>query len=571
MVNNDLEGLRVIKKELEQAVLICSDRCLYQSTKWAAEILDGIHPDALDHEEHFTHIAENMQNMLPLYESTLPPQSEVEYNKYQYAKALFQMRQYDNAAFILSKFDTPKSRFLRLYSKYLAGEKRKEEETQDILSTSEEMLAENAELDSIYAELSVASRNKELDAFCMYLYGIVLRKRGEEEEAARVLLDSVKAYEFNWSAWMELGQIVKTKKAFHDLRKVLDQILPQSLVKDAFLAYVALEVYLPQEQFWPLLDRLKYYFPNSVYVKSQIATAHYDLRDYPHAEAIFEEIRAENPYRLEDMDKYSNLIYVQERSDKHMKLSILAHQCERIDKYRPETCCIIGNYYSAIRNVAESIAYFRRALKLNRNYHLAWTLLGHDYIELKNPNAAIECYRRAINVNTRDYRAWYGIGQAYEILNLQQYGLYYYLKATELRPYDARMWSAVADCLKSQNRDNERIAYYLRAASFDFPDRHKVYERLGKELDGMEKRDDAAFFYRLAYDVYVEEGTPAEDYAEVALYLAEYHADKCQWREAERFARNLMENGVGTRQEEAKALVEDIRIRAARLGHPVPD
>lgn len=44
-------------------------------------------------------------------------------------------------------------------------------------------------------------------------YGIVLRKRGEEEEAARVLLDSVKAYEFNWSAWMELGQIVKTKKA----------------------------------------------------------------------------------------------------------------------------------------------------------------------------------------------------------------------------------------------------------------------------------------------------------------------------------------------------------------------
>lgn len=179
MVNNDLEGLRVIKKELEQAVLICSDRCLYQSTKWlslnnlcisetwtadidcfarAAEILDGIHPDALDHEEHFTHIAENMQNMLPLYESTLPPQSEVEYNKYQYAKALFQMRQYDNAAFILSKFDTPKSRFLRLYSKYLvtdsnypyntialslitntpmqAGEKRKEEETQDILSKS---------------------------------------------------------------------------------------------------------------------------------------------------------------------------------------------------------------------------------------------------------------------------------------------------------------------------------------------------------------------------------------------------------------------------------------------------
>ena len=44
----------------------------------------------------------------------------------------------------------------------------------------------------------------------------------------------------------------------------------------------------------------------------------------------------------------------------------------------------------------ESIEYFKRALKLNRSYHLAWTLLGHDYIELKNTNAAIECYRRAV-------------------------------------------------------------------------------------------------------------------------------------------------------------------------------
>lgn len=68
------------------------------------------------------------------------------------------------------------------------------------------------------------------------------------------------------------------------------------------------------------------------------------------------------------------------------------------------------------------------------------------------------------------------------------------------------MWSAVADCLKSQGRDNERIACHIRAASFDFVDRHKLYEKLGKELDGMEKKEDAAFFYRLAYDGFVEEG-----------------------------------------------------------------
>jgi anaphase-promoting complex subunit 8 len=124
-----------------------------------------------------------------------------------------------------------------------------------------------------------------------------------------------------------------------------------------------------------------------------------------------------NPYRLDDMDIFSNLLFVKDSKE---KLSVLAHQSERIDKYRPETCCIIGkraqlcshclmgvqaansflaNYYSVKSEIAKSIEYFKKALKLNRNYHLAWTLLGHDYMEMKNSNAAIECYRRAISKN----------------------------------------------------------------------------------------------------------------------------------------------------------------------------
>ncbi len=36
--------------------------------------------------------------------------------------------------------------------------------------------------------------------------------------------------------------------------------------------------------------------------------------------------------------------------------------------------------------------YFRRALKLDRHYLSAWTLMGHEYVEMKNTSAAIgEC------------------------------------------------------------------------------------------------------------------------------------------------------------------------------------
>jgi anaphase-promoting complex subunit 8 len=43
------------------------------------------------------------------------------------------------------------------------------------------------------------------------------------------------------------------------------------------------------------------------------------------------------------MDTYSNILYVKEA---FAPLSHLAHRVATADKYRPETCCIIGNYYS---------------------------------------------------------------------------------------------------------------------------------------------------------------------------------------------------------------------------------
>lgn len=43
------------------------------------------------------------------------------------------------------------------------------------------------------------------------------------------------------------------------------------------------------------------------------------------------------------MDIYSNILYVKEA---FAALSHLAHRVSMADKYRPESCCIIGNYYS---------------------------------------------------------------------------------------------------------------------------------------------------------------------------------------------------------------------------------
>ena len=67
-------------------------------------------------------------------------------------------------------------------------------------------------------------------------------------------------------------------------------------------------------------------------------------------------------------------------------------------RYRTETCCVIGNYYSLKSLHEKAVMYFQRALKLNPSYLSAWTLMGHEFIELKNTNAAIQSYRRAIGM-----------------------------------------------------------------------------------------------------------------------------------------------------------------------------
>lgn len=37
----------------------------------------------------------------------------------------------------------------------------------------------------------------------------------------------------------------------------------------------------------------------------------------------------------------------------------------------------------------QAVMYFQRALKQDRRFLNAWTLMGHEYVEMKNPPAAI--------------------------------------------------------------------------------------------------------------------------------------------------------------------------------------
>lgn len=61
--------------------------------------------------------------------------------------------------------------------------------------------------------------------------------------------------------------------------------------------------------------------------------------DFDEAERVFDQLVLDEPYMMDNLDYYSNVLYVME---KQAKLSLLAHKVIKIDPYRPETCCIVG-------------------------------------------------------------------------------------------------------------------------------------------------------------------------------------------------------------------------------------
>ncbi|KAJ5669867.1 Anaphase-promoting complex subunit 8 [Penicillium macrosclerotiorum] len=512
------EDLQELKYRFEDAAIKCSERCLYQSSKWAAEMLDSLLP--IDHEDTDAESPMDIaEPAIPSINPYLHPQDPVEAaleaqeaHKYLLAKSYFDTREYDRCAAVFLPPTTPpiplslaspnskpkqprttplkgkdkaspfqgskahgnalrnpypklsqKSLFLALYAKYLAGEKRKDEEIEMVLGPADGGMAVNRELpdlarglDGWLAERTAKGLDDQGQGWLEYLYAVVLLKGRNEDLAKTWLLRSVHQNPFHWGAWQELNDLLGS---IEDLKQIKD-LLPENIMTLIFYVYCSQELYQATDDTYSTLNDLQAIFPTSAFLQTQNALLFYHNKDFERASNIFNEILATSPHRLDSLDHYSNILYVM---NERPRLAFVAQIATATDKFRPETCCVVGNYYSLKSEHEKAVMYFRRALTLDRNFLSAWTLMGHEYIEMKNTHTAIESYRRAVDVNRKDYRAWYGLGQAYEVLDMSFYALFYYQRAAALRPYDPKMWQAVGSCYAKMGRVEQSIQALKRA------------------------------------------------------------------------------------------------------------
>lgn len=483
----------------------------------AAELLNSL-PEDHDHDDDDSQMRDtnNVQSSYRVFSTSYDDPEEAmleakEAPKYLLAKALFDTKEFDRSAAVflppaipaggLAIFDKQKSRtpmstpsryksktkqadsttanpyphlsqkslFLALYARYLSGEKRKEEETEMVLGPADGGQTANRELPSLARGLEAYFRNRDAadptlkrsQGWLEYLYGVVLSRSRQESLAHQWLLRSVRLNPYHWGAWEELVSLLASVDEL-STQLTTPSVLPSNIMSIMYQAVASVELFSTTDQSTTVsyLQTLLSYFPTSTFLLTQLATLHYHAKDYDAAASIFEDLLVTHPQRLDGLDHYSNILYVM--ADR-TRLAFLAHLATSIDKFRPETCCVVGNYYSLCSQHEKAVMYFRRALTLDRNFLAAWTLMGHEYVELKNTHAAIESYRRAVDVNRKDYRAWYGLGQAYEVLDMGFYALFYYQRAAGLRPYDPKMWQAVGSCYAKMDRLDQAIQAFKRA------------------------------------------------------------------------------------------------------------
>lgn len=413
-----------------------------------------------------------------------------------------------------------------------AGEKRKEEEMIELEGPLGKSDAVNRELVSLERELSTLRKNGTIDPFGLYLYGLVLKAKGSENLARNVLVESVNSYPWNWNAWSELQPLCTTIDSLNSLN------LNNHWMKDFFLASAHQELRMHNEA----LAKYEYLlstFSFSNYIHAQIAKAKYSLREFDQVEAIFEDLLRNDPYRVEDMDMYSNVLYAKECFP---ALSYLAHRAFMTDKYRPESCCIIGNYYSLKGQHEKSVVYFKRALKLNKNYLSAWTLMGHEFVEMKNTPAAVDAYRRAVDINPCDYRAWYGLGQAYEMMGMPFYAIHYLRKSVFFQPTDSRLWIAMAHCYESEQLRmlEEAVKCYKRAANCNDSEAIALHQ-LAKLHCELGRHEEAAFYYKKDLDRMETEEREGPNMVEALLFLAQYYKGLQRFEDAEVYCTRLLD------------------------------
>lgn len=140
-----------------------------------------------------------------------------------------------------------------------------------------------------------------------------------------------------------------------------------------------------------------------------------------------------------------------------------------LDKFAPETWCVIGNCFSLQKEPDVAIRYFQRALQLDSSFTYAHTLCGHELVSNEDLEKAVKSFRTAIFHDDRHYNAWYGLGSIYYRQEKYELAEYHFRKALSINSASSVLKCFLSIVLLAQgDLQGLSIVFYVLVMEFTF-------------------------------------------------------------------------------------------------------
>ena len=486
---------------------------------------------------------------LPLSLTDTPaPLSSDACDQYLLAKSYFDLKEYQRAAFVLRDEqilplapvaaaggplatlsmqacpNSPSNRvlFLRCYSLYLAGEKRKAEELLEknkggVRSSTESASAQNSgmgagpgekdgertqvhnrELRGIQATLtSVLVRDASTltedgsprpdhplapfinDGHLWFLYGIVLRELGLRSAARNAILVSVVLFPWNWGAWQVLQGFITERAHLEQVMTFLDERLADQQAaterQHAALAAEAESLGLPALH--PLPPHASGIF----------------MKDFFYAEAL---ISLQANAELESLGLLNRLCMVFPDSMAVRTTTAMAHYNRRefeyaehlfelaahLDPHRLDHMDTYSNILYVRNDKARLSSLAHRAHATDKYRVQTNCIIGNYYAARGMHDQSILYFRRALAVDPSYLSAWTLMGHEYVELRNTNMAIESYRKALDINPLDFRAWYGLGQTYEILQMNKYSLYYFKKSCEIK-PYDPRLWNALGENFE----------------------------------------------------------------------------------------
>ncbi|RKP13568.1 hypothetical protein BJ684DRAFT_19955 [Piptocephalis cylindrospora] len=466
---------------------------------------------------------------------------------------------------------TPCGHFLRLYARFMSGERTRLEDKdeadpdapngrreQDLANAvqvpKETRLRRNPLVIEILDELQILEKKGSLDSFGHYLYGVLLLTEEKHEQAQGWLLKSVNAFPYNWSAWLAL---VSSMRQAEELDMVYACLPQEDFMSKCFYVQASIELQPESDLASLYLEEIADIFPESIFVSRSKAFLADRSSRYEVALTLFSDLHRIDQYRLDDMHVYAEMLYAHAMDT---ELAHLADHAYKVEPYRFETCAILGHYHHYRNEQADAVDWFLRAVQMDKENSVLWCMMGIAYLELDNATSALNALNMSTHINPRNAKAWSVLAQVYHALRLPSFSRDYYQRCLSLTPKDGDMWSNYAQCLYDLNLPQEAIAAYKQALECKSSNKMDVARSLAFLYDQLPNGTAKAIKY---HELAIEHGPIGEDTPSGHVYdslvvLAKYATEQGDTRKARECLTMAFEISRGSQRQTVQDLLNDL-------------